>query len=220
MVKDRDSQQALRILFDRIFDLESLVLDAQSALSAAQATIDEQTASLTALRKKVTLIEAPAGTIQPTPMPEGGSVEPGGSEGGVPGDVDDGQGAQGCSQAGSNGHVDATLPRNMVTAGMIICGTAVEWAVLMDPAPDETTREAEAEQMLGRMIWHLNTQGYIAGRQRNPSGLISKDKLTVQIDGVFRAYDVLSLNPAPDYMTSHCIQVFPADYVVDGGIPD
>ena len=217
MIKDRDSQQALRLLFDRIFDLEALLTQTQADLSVAQDTISSQTTSISNMKRDINLIAMPAGEEIPTPVPGG---EGGGIEVEDPGGVDDGQGASGCAANTGTGHVDPALPRNMVTAGMIICGTAAEWATLMDPVADQATLDAEAEHMIWRMIWHLNTQGFTAGRQRNPSGLISKDKVTVQIYGAYRAYDVLALNPPSDFMTSHCIQVFPADYVADGGIAD
>ena len=45
------------------------------------------------------------------------------------------------------------------------------------------------------MIWHLRLAGFQANRQRNPSGLISNDKLTINIGG-WHVYDVMSLGYA------------------------
>jgi len=49
---------------------------------------------------------------------------------------------------------------------------------------------AAAAELLRRAIWHLHLAGYQSGRQRNPSGAISNDKLTIAIDGAWRAYDI------------------------------
>jgi hypothetical protein len=74
-----------------------------------------------------------------------------------------------------------------------------------------------SEELLRRMIWHMHLAGYQAGRQRNPSGVISNDKLTIFINGAWHAYDVFGLQ---DPLTVHFLEVSPASYVPDGGIPD
>jgi len=138
---------------------------------------------------------------------------------GAEGGTDDGLGSQGCSSAGSDGHVTGTL--TAVLAGQIVCGTGNEFPALKVATADQPTRDANAEQLLRRMIWHLQQAGFTAGRQVNPSGLTSGDKLTVQIEGVMRAYDVFQgKNDPTNAMQTHMDQVFPADYLADSGVAD
>ena len=61
-------------------------------------------------------------------------------------------------------------------------------------APRNTTDEgvAAAQELLRRMIWHLQLAGFQAGRQRNPSGAVSSDKLTILINGSWHAYDIFT----------------------------
>jgi hypothetical protein len=106
-------------------------------------------------------------------------------------------------------------------AGLIVCGTAQEFPALTVVTVDEPTRLANASTLLGRMIWHLQLAGASAGRQRNPSGAISPDKLTVNIAGVWRAFDVfLGVEAFTVPLQTTMQEVFPANYVADGGIPD
>jgi len=161
-----------------------------------------------------------AGLLNTTP-PQTSPVPPPGT---VPEDnTDNGQGGLGCAAASGSGHVPGASI-DPFRAGQITCGTCNEWAVLKAPTANEADRTANAITLLRRVIWHLQTQGYTAGRQRNPSGVLSNDKFTVQTetDGVLtmRAYDFLSLTAYTEPMTSHMIEVFPAEYVADGGIPD
>ena len=71
------------------------------------------------------------------------------------------------------------------------------------------------------MIWHLQLAGFQAGRQRNPSGALSNDKLTVFADGAWHAYDVFNDLGAPGVpMKVQFWEVTPANYFADSGIPD
>lgn len=53
------------------------------------------------------------------------------------------------------------------------------------------------EELLRRMLWHMNLNGIQATRQKNPSGRISTDKMAAFIDGQWRVYDVLSDRDTP-----------------------
>ena len=78
-----------------------------------------------------------------------------------------------------------------------------------------------AGEVLLRTIWHLQLAGFQAGRQRNPSGALSNDKLTIFIDGAWHAYDVFNDLGAPGVpMKVQFWEVAPANYVPDPGIPD
>jgi hypothetical protein len=75
-----------------------------------------------------------------------------------------------------------------------------------------------AETLLRRIIWHLEKYGFQADRQRNPSGLISKDKVAIFISGSWHVYDIFSLGATQ--LAMGWTEVFPADPVADSGIPD
>ena len=70
------------------------------------------------------------------------------------------------------------------------------------------------------MIWHLQLAGFQSGRERNPSGAISGDKLTVVADGAWHVYDVWTLGGAGRPISVIFYEVFPPNPVADGGIPD
>lgn len=85
-----------------------------------------------------------------------------------------------------------------------------------DQHPELHTVES-AVVLLRHTIWRLNKIG-VAGRQRNPSGAISEDKLTVVLsDGKVHAYDLYGLQTPLSFSFS---EVFPADMVEDAGLPD
>ena len=131
---------------------------------------------------------------------------------------DGGAGAAGCAAAGADGHVTGSLTPE--TAGLIVCGTGNEFPGLKLATVDQATRDANQLQLLLRMIWHLNLAGFTAGRQRNPSGIVSGDKLTVLIGSVYYAYDVFEGVPFNVDMPTQMLQVFPADYVAEAGTAD
>lgn len=111
-----------------------------------------------------------------------------------------------------SGHL--TGPHDATTAEAIVRGTATEFPVLALQGSIEAV-----EEMLLRMIWHLQLAGFTAGRQRNPSGLISKDKLTIQLTNGWHAYDVLS-DSATGSMDVHFDEVGSPQYVASPGIAD
>lgn len=178
----------------------------------------EADTDLVTLKQVNALIDEALGIAADTSSTSTGSGSTSGG-GGVEGGTDDGLGAQGCEQAGSDGHV--TGPLTAVLAGQIVCGTGNEFASLKAATSDQATRDANSVQLIQRMIWHLQQAGFTAGRQQNPSGAISNNKLTVQVEGVFRAYDVLvAANDFTQPMGTGMSQVFPASYVADSGIAD
>jgi hypothetical protein len=187
-VEDWRAQQTIRLLWDRLHDLTE-------QLQALQATttqlVDGHNANETAIatasqdaRQALSISQQIGGG---TTLPGGG----GGGEGGitVPGEGDGGQAQIGCASAGATGHDSGGL-LNAVRAGHLACGTAHEFPAYLNAAPDEATRNTNAETLLRRMIWHLRLGGFTAGRQKNPSGAISNDKLCVTVDGTTRVYDM------------------------------
>jgi hypothetical protein len=111
-------------------------------------------------------------------------------------------------------------PLTVERAEQVVRATAREFPNLTAPKPTEAQSLRECEELMLRMIWHLQLAGYPSGRQRNPSGAISLDKLTILINGAWHAYDVLSLGNVNEEIPIHFIEVFPANHVPDGGIPD
>jgi hypothetical protein len=112
-------------------------------------------------------------------------------------------------------------PLTDTRAEQVVNATANEFAHLTGPRPTNDQAVQAAEELLLRIIWHLKLAGYDAGRQRNPSGAISNDKLTVFIDGGWRAYDVFyDYGRANQSMKVIFLEVFPASSVGYPGIPD
>jgi hypothetical protein len=106
-------------------------------------------------------------------------------------------------------------------AEQVVNATADEFPDLLSPRPTEADGIAAAQTLLRRMIWHLQLAGFQAARQRNPSGAISNDKMTIFIDGSWHGYDVF-FDVGTPHQTLKVIflEVFYADPQPDGGIPD
>jgi len=106
-------------------------------------------------------------------------------------------------------------------AESIVFATAGRYPLLVA----QGTNLAAMEELLRRMIWSLQQAGIQSGRQQNPSGAISKDKLTIFVDGAFHAFDVLSDSKVTDddaapSLDVHFHEVTPVHYVADTGIAD
>lgn len=210
-IGDYPTQQTIRLLWDRIFDLEERL---QSVEGTSASLVSASNSQETTLQTAASQAEQALG-IALTP---GGTLIP---SGGVPEEDDGGAGAAGCAGAGPTGH-DSGGVLSPTRAGQLVCGTGNEFPALKNPTVDLATRDTNAEELVERMIWHLRQGGFTAGRQRNPSSIISNDKLCVIVDGVLRAYDVLQgkndyLNPMSTQMNE---LVGAADMVEVPGLPD
>ncbi len=115
----------------------------------------------------------------------------------------------------------AAGPLTTARAEDIIYASGHEFPYLTAPRGSENDSMIATDELLRRMIWHLQLAGYQAGLQRNPSGAISRDKLTVFSDGSWHAFDVFRNVGTPgqpaDVIT---LPVTPASYVPEPGIPD
>lgn len=112
-------------------------------------------------------------------------------------------------------------PLNGDRAFDILEATSAEYPHLAAPHPTESQAVAAAEELLLRYIWHLQLAGFEAGRQRNPSGAISNDKLTIRMDGRWRAFDVFFDYGAPNQqMQLIFFEVEPPSHIPDPGISD
>ncbi len=112
-------------------------------------------------------------------------------------------------------------PQSWLRAEQVVNATADEFPHLVAIYPSDQQAIAAAEELLRRTIWHLQRAGFQAGRQKNPSGAISNDKLTVYADGRWRAVDVFYDYGVAGKPTQVIFwEVFPASPQPDGGIPD
>jgi hypothetical protein len=116
-------------------------------------------------------------------------------------------------------HVGAG-PLSPDRARQVINATAAEFPQLLRVFGTEDDAVNAATELLRRTIWHLQLAGFQAGRQRNPSGAISADKLTIFIDGGWHVYDVYSLGFAGRATIVQFLEITGADTVQDTGIPD
>jgi hypothetical protein len=112
-------------------------------------------------------------------------------------------------------------PLTAERAEVVVRATGNEFPGLTAPRGSEAEGIGAAEELLRRMIWHLRLAGYDAGRQRNPSGAISNDKLTIFINGSWHAYDCFRNLGGPGIPADVIFfEVFPAGHLDDAGIPD
>jgi len=157
--------------------------------------------------------------LSANPLPPGSDDGSGGTTD-LPADSSDGGAtAAGVAAAGPTGHPAGPYDGTAFRAGLIIGGTSNEWPLLSVATADQATRDANQGILLRRIIFHLLLDGYSAGLQRNPSGIISGDKIALVEDGALRAMDVFTgifSNP----LVTQAVQVSPANLVPDPGIPD
>lgn len=126
----------------------------------------------------------------------------------------------GPTSPGSGGSHVAPGPLTVDHASQVVYATAREFPRLTAVFGSQGEAESAAEELLRRTIWHLQQAGYQAARQRNPSGAISKDKLTIYINGAWHAYDIFSLGVAGRATQVQFVEVSPPGPVADAGIPD
>jgi len=106
------------------------------------------------------------------------------------------------------------------SARRIVLGCASEYPNLLGVFPTDQQATDADEQFLLRVIWHLQLQGFNAARQKNPSGLISNDKLCIMINGAWHSYDIMSMGFAGHATTVTFNEVTPPNPIADPGIPD
>ena len=214
-IADYSTQQTVRLLWDRIFDLEERL---QARATDISNLIDghnknERMIEDVESTARLALTQGPLPTVPGVGGGTGGEAPP-------PGGDDGGEAQSGCSAGLPSGHDSGGL-LTAIRAGQIVCGTGNEWIALRNPTADLATRLSNAEELLLRIIWHLRLAGFQAGRQRNPSNLISGDKITVVVNGVLRAYDIfINLDGFTIQMGMHMGEVFPANMVDTTGTAD
>jgi hypothetical protein len=231
-IDDWRAQQSVRLLWDRVFDLEE-------RLSASQGTISDLVAQANTADQALQKVEAKADDALAIAQRPEDSTDIEGSEGAgesLPGGGDDGQGQAGLGDAGANGDIDVAGDFSAYNAGKIVGGVANEFPdLLLATAPSENgdtaaieARRANGEELVRRCIWHLQEAGFTAGRQLNPSGILSNTRLCVVVDsGVAdpptytREYDLfLAHGVYWEDMTMQMSEGPGAHLVDDAGIPD
>jgi hypothetical protein len=111
-------------------------------------------------------------------------------------------------------------PLSVDRAKEVVSGTSNEFPHLTAVMDSERAAAAAADELLGRTIWHLQLAGFQAARQRNPSGAISSDKVSIVIDGRWRVYDIFSLGTAGRATRLQWLEVPLPNPVGSDGIPD
>ena len=110
---------------------------------------------------------------------------------------------------------------SMTRAEQVVNATAAEFAGLTAARGSEAEAQAAATELLRRVIWHLRHAGFDAGRQKNPSGAISGDKLTMFADGAWHAVDIFFDYGTPGVPVKVIFwEVVPPSPIADEGIPD
>jgi hypothetical protein len=120
---------------------------------------------------------------------------------------------------GTGGHIPPG-PATADRASQVVFGTASEFPHLTRVFPTDGQALGAAEELLLRTIWHLQLAGIQAGRQRNPSGAISNDKIAIFVNGGWHVYDIFSLGFAGRATTVQFFEVPAPNHVPNGGIPD
>ena len=111
-------------------------------------------------------------------------------------------------------------PLSEERAEQVVRNTGREFPHLTRVFPTDAEALDAASELLRRTIWHLQLAGYQAARQRNPSGLISQDKMTIFVNGSWRAYDIFSLGFAGRATTVQFLPIGGANPVPDPGLAD
>lgn len=213
-IPDWSTQLTIRLLWDRVHGLQEALTAAQSTIGTLVSTVNTQADQVTAVERQASVALA-LGT-----RAGGGSAADAGTPVPLPGGGDGGAMQTGVAAGIPTGHDTGGL-LSAIRAGQIVGGVGNEYAALRNPTVDLATREAQATALLLRCIWHLRLAGFSAGRQRNPSGVLSPDKLCVVVDGVLRAYDCFAGRLTyTAVMAMQAVEVAPPDMVDDAGLGD
>jgi hypothetical protein len=128
-------------------------------------------------------------------------------------------GGGGSGGGSGSGHIPPG-PATEDRARQVVFGTAAEFPNLTRVFGSDGDALAAASELLDRTIWHLQLAGFQAGRQRNPSGLVSDDKVTIFIGGSWHVYDIFSLGFAGRATTVQFVEITGANPVPTSGRAD
>jgi len=222
-IVDWRAQQTIRLLWDRVFDLEARVQALTTTVLNLVGATNQQETEIADVKREadqaLALSQTTSQEVTPSPV----------------GPNDAGQGAYGCSVAGANG--DIAGDQTPITAGKIVCGVGNEYPTLTAVAANQPARDANRDELLDRIVWHLNQAGYPCSRYPTVNGR----PWTLLFDAkgpngepvrqyAYRVIDYSAGPPAatspPDYTTPYTtVMVFSgmtigATTIPDAGIPD
>lgn len=193
-IADWRTQQSVRLLWDRVFDLEGRLQAAEGTITRLTATANQQESQLAAVQRKAdeALAEVQATRTEQQAVAGAGLKD------------DHGLGAAGCAAAGATGDIGPFTgeDRTLTNVGKVICGVGTEWASLCVATATLAARQANADQMLDRIVWHLNQAGFAAARYPTPDGRpwhVLFDALSPDGEAPVRqqSYRVISYYPVP-----------------------
>lgn len=156
-IADPKAARSIRLLWDAV----SAIQDRATALEATAADhADTLTTLATDLATTTTLAQnaQPAAAKMTSSAPSGTPI----GSNPTPPTSDNGEGENGCTAAGPNGHITSGTPLSPFVIGQIVCGVANEYPALFDPQPDQATLDAARACYINRVIWHLNLAGFQA----------------------------------------------------------
>jgi hypothetical protein len=194
MVTDPAAQQTIRLLWDRVQKIQA----DHDTLQAAHDTLATSVTTLTAA-SAATMRQVQAFRVVATP-PATRGVPPPDTGGTTPPVV--------------TGGPDTTDVLAIINA------TAAQYSNLTQIFDTDDAATAAAQELLLRIIWHLQVGGFNAGRQKNPSGAISNDKITVFLAAAWHAYDIFTLGYAGHATTVHLFEIGGPNTVPETGIAD
>jgi hypothetical protein len=152
-IEDWRAQQSIRLLWDRVFDLEGRLQAAEATLTRLVAASNTQEAQIHEAQRTA---EQAVAELLATRAETDAAASAGGKD-------DQGKGAAGCAAPYSTGHPPAPLTADQKTvenAGKIVCGVALEFPTLMAATATKALRDTNRAELMERMIWHLNQAGF------------------------------------------------------------
>lgn len=157
-IKDWRAQQTIRLLWDRIFDLEGRLQAAEGTVGSLVEASNTQETILADVARKADAALASA-TLTRTEVAD------------VEGSKDDhGLGAAGCAASGATGDIGTVTELTLENVGKIICGTGHEYPTLLAATATRAIREANRDELMDRIVWHLGQAGYAAARYGTTEG--------------------------------------------------
>jgi len=195
-IADPKAARSIRLLWDAVSAI-------QDRTTAVESTTADHTATLATVQSTLTATTILAAQAQPAAAKTTAAIAGGAPVGGdnPPPTSDNGQGADGCTQAGVNGHITPGTVLSPFVIGQVVCGVANEFPTLFDPQPDQPTLDATRTCYMNRVIWHLNLAGFQAshyGSDPTSAGYIYNILVTVPGNGPDAgqyAYRISNYNP-------------------------
>jgi len=177
-IADPKAARSIRLLWDAVSAI-------QDRTTAVESTTADHTATLATVQSTLTATTILAAQAQPAAAKTTAAIAGGAPVGGdnPPPTSDNGQGADGCTQAGVNGHITPGTVLSPFVIGQVVCGVANEFPTLFDPQPDQPTLDATRTCYMNRVIWHLNLAGFQASHYGSDPTSAGGSRLAFAPDG-------------------------------------